>query len=612
MKRRWVNDMFFKEIKKIFSNNIKLLKHLNEMDKSRIFMTSLYWICDICIIIIYNIFLLPFLYYAIDHSLKLSVFLAVEGFLTVVLILCDVYQSYYQTKYDEKSTQKITHKYNKKIFSHIKNDDLKKLYDPDYLNITVRLLNTGVYNLTSAFDMQWWAVSVTVLGAVYISVLANIDALLIIIAVISSVFMFFINIKLNKLNYQNMVESAEISRKLQYIINIFSLRDYSQDLRTTGLRGVLIKKLRNVTQETYKRLNTVVKKICKYTYIKNIIIFAITTSLTWMYLSVKYLMLHSFTLEIADIIVAQIMMQQLCNMLTDLSTIGPGLQKNSIFINEYFQYLESESEIKANEEGEAPEIKANEIKIKNVSFSYDGEKEILHDINMKISGGEKIAIVGRNGVGKTTLVKLLLQLYRPQSGEIEMDGKSVESYSLKEYRGRFGVAFQNTHLYSVSVAENVLIKPYEETETERERITEALKKGRLYGRIAEEEKGIESTVTKEFDADGIEFSGGQVQKLALSRVFARDCGIVILDEPSASLDPVSEAEMYESMLELMKEKTVILISHRLSACRKVDRIYVLEDGKIAEEGTHSALLEKGGIYADMWHLQADGYIGAEA
>lgn len=155
---------------------------------------------------------------------------------------------------------KITHKYNKKIFSHIKNDDLKKLYDPDYLNITVRLLNTGVYNLTSAFDMQWWAVSVTVLGAVYISVLANIDALLIIIAVISSVFMFFINIKLNKLNYQNMVESAEISRKLQYIINIFSLRDYSQDLRTTGLRGVLIKKLRNVTQETYKRLNTVVKR----------------------------------------------------------------------------------------------------------------------------------------------------------------------------------------------------------------------------------------------------------------------------------------------------------------------------------------------------------------
>ena len=113
--------------------------------------------------------------------------------------------------------------------------------------------------------------------------------------------MFFINIKLTSLIIK--IERVEISRKLQYIINIFSLRDYSQDLRTTGLRGVLIKKLRNVTQETYKRLNTVVKKICKYTYIKNIIIFTITTSLTWMYLSVKYLMLHSFTLEIADIIV---------------------------------------------------------------------------------------------------------------------------------------------------------------------------------------------------------------------------------------------------------------------------------------------------------------------
>ncbi len=300
------------------------------------------------------------------------------------------------------------------------------------------------------------------------------------------------------------------------------------------------------------------------------------------------------------------MMQQLCNLLIDISNIGPGLQNNSMYIDEYFQYIESEAKIKANEGGAEPKRIANEISLKNVSFSYNGEKEVLRDISMNIRGGEKIAIVGKNGVGKSTLVKLLLQLYRPQSGEIEMDGKPAETYTLKAYRERFGVAFQNTQLYAVSIAENVLMKPYDETE--RERIMVALKNGRLYERVAEEEKGIESAVTKEFDADGVEFSGGQAQKLALARVFARDCGVVILDEPSAALDPISEAEMYESIIDLMKEKTVILISHRLSACRKVDRIYVIEDGKIAEQGTHAELLQRDGIYADMWHLQASGYL----
>lgn len=151
-----------------------------------------------------------------------------------------------------------------------------------------------------------------------------------------------------------------------------------------------------------------------------------------------------------------------------------------------------------------------------------------------------------------------------------------------------------------------LMKPYKEEE--KENVLKALKNGRLYSRVSEEEKGIEATVTKEFDTDGIEFPGGQVQKLALSRVFAKDCGVVILDEPSASLDPISEAEMYESIIDLMKDKTVILISHRLSACKKMDRIYVMEDGEIAEEGTHGELLQKGGIYANMWNIQSSKYI----
>ncbi len=602
--------MIFRSIRKVISNNIKVLKQLHTYDASRIFMTSLYWICDMVEIVIYNILLLPFLYYAIDHSIELRVFLMIEGILTVVLILCDVYQSYYHTTYSDRSNQRITHRFYHQMFAHIRNDDLENLYKPSGLDTILRLLNMGTYYLTSALDMQWWAVSVIVLGAVYVSVLINIDAFLILVAVLSSVFMFFVNLKLNKLNYQNMVENSAISRKSEYLVNRFTSKEYSQDLRTSSLKDVLIKSLHQVTLATYRRLQTVAKKVCRYTYLKNIVSFLISTSITWTYLGIKYLLLDSFTLGVTDIIVAQTMMQQLCNLLIDLSSIGPGLQDNSVHIEDFFQYMESEPSIPANENGAVPEKVANGICLRNVRFSYDGEKDVLKDISMDIRPGEKIAIVGKNGVGKSTLVKLLLQLYRPQSGEIEMDGLSAESYALNAYRERFGVAFQNTKLYAVSVAENVLMKPYSETAAEKVQVTDALKNGRLLERVQAEEKGIDAVVTKEFDADGIEFSGGQAQKLALSRVFARECGVVILDEPSAALDPISEAEMYESILELMNEKTVLLISHRLSACRKVDRIFVIDDGRIAEQGTHAELVQAGGIYAEMWQLQAAGYTEA--
>lgn len=376
-------------------------------------------------------------------------------------------------------------------------------------------------------------------------------------------------------------------------------------VKTTGLKSVFIKRLREVTEQTYRLVSTITKKVCKFTYIKNITIFLITTSITWGYLAVKYLYTKSLALGVSEIIVAQTMMLQLCNLLINISDIGPGLQRNSIFIEEYFQYMETQPNIRENAEGMIPQRVANGIRVENVSFSYDGRNEVLHDINMDIRGGEKVAIVGKNGAGKSTLVKLLLQLYRPQSGRIELDGISAEAYALGAYRERFGVAFQNTQLYAVSVAENVLMAEYEERH--KEKIIESLKSSGLYSRIEKTEKGIETAVTKEFNGEGIEFSGGQAQKLALARVFARDCGVVILDEPSAALDPASEAEMYENMMTLALDKTVIMISHRLSACRNVDRIYVMEDGTVAESGTHSELLEKKGVYAAMWRLQASGY-----
>jgi len=285
----------------------------------------------------------------------------------------------------------------------------------------------------------------------------------------------------------------------------------------------------------------------------------------------------------------------------------PSLQQNSVFVANYIRFINREPDIKTNEDGKTPARKANSIRLSNICFSYDGKNDVLKNINMTIGPGEKIAIVGRNGAGKSTILKILLRLYAPQEGNVEMDGESAEVYKLREYRDRFGVAFQDTNIYAVSVLENVMMSPCDDSPENRETAISALKSSKLYERIESEQNGIDSICTKEFDPDGIELSGGQAQKLALARVFAKDCGIVVLDEPSAALDPISEAEMYETMLDAMADKTVILISHRLSACRNVDRIYVIEDGKVAEEGSHEELLANNGLYAQMWEIQASGY-----
>lgn len=539
-------------------------------------------------------------------------------FTEAVLLICirllwqafySFYNEWYSNIYTEGSNARIQESLYTVLFEKTVAMDMKTLDNPAYYDTFRMVLQNSVEAMLSIMNSVFSYIKNIILLILNGCLLFTYEPLLFPFIILSVICFYFLNIIRNKYRIEKNRAINPLFRKYEYARRIFCWTDYACDIKTTGIYDVLIKMADQTNgdiEETEEKHNSKLFKVAAISNVSSVLLSQIPNIL----ICSKALILHAFTSS--EVAVAISSMSNVKSTLNSFVNLYPQIQEKCAYVRDYIHYLKRETEIKANEEGEIPEIKANEIEIKNVSFSYDGEKEILHDINMKISGGEKIAIVGRNGVGKTTLVKLLLQLYRPQSGEIEMDGKSVESYSLKEYRGRFGVAFQNTHLYSVLAAENVLMKPYEETETERERVTEALKKGRLYDRIAEEEKGIETTVTKEFDADGLEFSGGQAQKLALSRVFARDCGIIILDEPSASLDPVSEAEMYESMLELMKEKTVILISHRLSACRKVDRIYVLEDGKIAEEGTHAALLKKGGIYADMWHLQADGYIGAEA
>ena len=261
------------------------------------------------------------------------------------------------------------------------------------------------------------------------------------------------------------------------------------------------------------------------------------------------------------------------------------------------------------EEGrQAPERpgRTHEIRFEHVCFRYEGsEEDTIRDLNLTIRPGERLALVGPNGAGKTTLIKLLCGLYRPTSGTVYLDGRDIQSLDQRAVFREFAVVFQDVFAFSFPLADNVSCVDCGREDSER--LRESLEKAGLWERVQALPKGAQTFMNKDLDEAGVALSGGEVQKLMLARALYKDAPMVILDEPTAALDPIAESEMYERYDELVQGRTAVFISHRLSSTRFCDRILFLENGRITEEGTHGELMQRGGAYAELFSIQARYY-----
>lgn len=244
------------------------------------------------------------------------------------------------------------------------------------------------------------------------------------------------------------------------------------------------------------------------------------------------------------------------------------------------------------------------IELKNVSFSYGDNAPVLNDISFKVNSGEKIAIVGTNGAGKTTLIKLICGLLRPKSGEILIDGTPASSVSTKSFAKSVSAVFQDSALLPVSIKKNIIMN---DEEADEAKLKSVISLAGLDKKIASLEMGAESPLVKHISEDGTEFSGGETQKLLLARAIYKDAPILILDEPTAAMDPIAEQNVYLKYNDLSKEKTSFFISHRLSSTRFCDRVILIDGGRIKEAGTHDELMAKGGMYHDMYMVQSKYY-----
>ncbi len=276
------------------------------------------------------------------------------------------------------------------------------------------------------------------------------------------------------------------------------------------------------------------------------------------------------------------------------------------YIEDFFEYVDIPTEMHY---GTIPTEKRMDnkydIEFHNVSFKYPNtDKYAIKNLNLKFKVGDRIAVVGMNGSGKTTMIKLLCRLYDPTEGYITLNGIDIQKYDYEDYLKLFSVVFQDFKLFSFSVAENVAAS----VDYDEEKVWSALEKAGMFERVQAMPKGLKTPIYKDFEEDGVEISGGEAQKLAIARALYKDAAFVILDEPTASLDPIAEHEIYSRFNDMVKDKTAVYISHRLSSCRFCDRILVFDNGQLIQDGSHENLLENtGGKYSELWNAQAQYY-----
>ena len=410
---------------------------------------------------------------------------------------------------------------------------------------------------------------------------------------------------ITKLEYQYNVEKQKIGRKADYSKRVFYQPEYAKEIKLTGIEEALIAQYEEAIAEERKMALKYSLKIIPPTLINWISVYTLCQFYAVpVYLA--YLVIEKKSIQLGDVASLKNATNNIKNRLDQMNYALVDFQTVGQYAEKFRRFMDYEINIEGCEGSEPVPQDDCTLEFHNVSFKYkDSEDYVLKNVSMTIRKGEKLALVGENGAGKTTLIKLIMRLYDVTEGSITFGGVDIRKLNIKEYREKIGAVFQDFQIYGATLAENVKMDFV--NDNDRDKIENALKRADFGEKLKTLENGIDTELTKEFSESGTMLSGGESQKVAIARMFMRDMPIAILDEPSSALDPIAEYKLNKSMLANAQNQAVILISHRLSTTKDADRIILLEHGSIIESGTHTQLIEKDGMYAKMWNVQAEKY-----
>ena len=538
--------------------------------------------------------------YPFKHVAGILVLLA--ALITIGMVFT-VYQGDYV---GPKESPKVRQKIKMMLYEKARDMDLECYDDPEFYNsqvLAISQIDTQIERVIKFLIDTLSGLAAFVTTAIYFIYK---DKTAILFAVGAFVLSMIFEQLYNKQNYLAKIESIPNTRKRDYVKRVYYLNDYAKEIRLNpGVSDILNDGFEKANDEVYKIEKKYALKKWFFGFMRRYVSNSFFADVLFIgYLVYQAAVLHSISFSTVAILYGSF--GRLKNSMRVFSETYPFACETSLYVSKIREFLNYKPKIVSNENLDVAK-NAKEIELENVSFAYGkSEDMIIKDMDLHIKPGEKIALVGYNGAGKTTLVKLLMRLYDTKGGSIKADGRDIKDYDTKKYRDSIGTVFQDFQIFAGTVKENVVLDVADDINESG--IKKALEESGLLERIERFGEGLNTELTTEFSDKGVNLSGGESQKLAISRVFYKDAGLMILDEPSSALDPIAEYQLNHAMLEATGDKTVIFISHRLSTTRIADRIIMLENGKIVEQGTHEELLSMNGKYAQMWKVQAGAYI----
>ncbi len=405
------------------------------------------------------------------------------------------------------------------------------------------------------------------------------------------------------LNYSMLYRYTPERRELDYLRYLGASNESAKEVKIFGLGQYLANRSRGLFQRFYAEN----KHLAIHRALHGTLINLLPTSAYYAAYALIVLRALAGALTVGDLTLMVGAFSRARSIMENLVSGLVGVSEQALFIKDLFDFLETTPSITSPSHPlPIPRPICFGFEFENVSFAYPGSEDyVLRDINFRFYPGERIALVGENGAGKTTLVKLLARLYDPSEGRILLDGIDLREYDVDELRQEIGVIFQDYMRYDMLAAENIGVGRVDELQNET-RITDSAEKSLAAAVVSKLPKNYRQMLGRRFEG-GVDLSTGQWQKIALARAYMRDAQILILDEPTASLDARAEFEVYQRFVDLTAGKMAVLISHRFSTVRMADRILVLEHGRIVEHGSHQQLVALGGKYAELFELQAAGY-----
>lgn len=530
-------------------------------------------------------------------------FILISG---AVFCTCSIYSNYVENIVYPLETNRLFGGIYRKMYEKARNVELRCYEDSDFYNRYTMAMDGAEEKVTAIIRGILGTVIGSVSAVIVFWFMYEIDhfAILFILSPLVGNFVFG-NLK-NKIEFKRYQEQAPNEKVLNYVSRMMYLPDGAKEIRLSKVFSLMKKQYKDATDRNVEIAKKYAFSSAHMDFWR--ITFTFTVIFEGVLLYAIYRKQVTGSITLAQLTIMTSLMVAMTWILIRVFENILEVMKNAVFINNLRNFLSYEEKIPQDQDGIIPDKAFETLEFRNVSFSYQDEATIKN-LSFVIKKDQTVALVGHNGAGKTTIIKLLLRLYDPTDGQIFYNGHDIREYNLKEYRELFATTFQDYQIFGMTIKENILMgRHYEKAD---ELVKEALKKAGVYDKVMTLENGIDTMMTKEFDENGAVLSGGETQKIAVARTFVKEAPMKIFDEPSSALDPIAEFELFQNIMKEATGRTMLFISHRLSSVKNCDIVFMLEKGQLIEEGTHQELLKKNRKYAQMYKKQAMNYLALE-